>query len=847
MNILASNYDTKQIEKKWQDFWLEQQTYRWESDLTREQTFVIDTPPPTVSGLLHMGHIFSYTQADFIARYQRMTGKTVFYPIGFDDNGLPTERLVEKVKNIRATNMPRQEFINICSEVVFEAEQEFRNLFNSVALSVDWSQEYQTISAHSRTISQMSFIDLFKKERAYRKLQPTLWDPIDQTALSQADIVDQELSSNMNDIIFTSEKGDKLVIATTRPELLAACVAVFYHPEDTRYLQLKNQQAISPLFGVSVPILADELVDPEKGTGLVMCCTFGDNTDIDWWKKHNLPTRVIIDKRGRLANMEGLGSFEWSSIDASKAKEYISQIEGLKVKEARSKIIELLKAEDLLVKHTEIKHTVKCAERSGAPLEILVNPQWFIKILDIKDKLLKRSEQALWHPSYMKIRLDSWIKGLSWDWCISRQRFFGVPLPVWYSKRNGEEGKILVAEAANLPVDPLVDLPTGYSREEVEPDYDVMDTWATSSVSPQLSSHAINSNYAIDYERHQKLFPADLRPQAHEIIRTWSFYTIVKAELHEQQIPWHNLMISGWCLASDKTKMSKSKGNVITPSSLIEEKGTDVIRYWASTSKLGVDTAYSEDLLKIGKKLVNKIWNAAKFAEIHLTKLKEVPESARLLIEKNIINNKLDIAMISRLKSTIEQAGLEFDKFEYCNARVVVEDFFWRDFCDNYLEIAKVRAYNEDNNDVLGQFSTINTIYHIMLNLIKLFAPFVPHVTEEIYQNLFVSKDSVHQRGSWPKLADFTQDLQAEQMLSVVISILNVVRKTKAEQNISLKTTIKLIKIASNSIVHQNMLSEVLSDLKNVTNAVNIELVKIEQLMQYQTCENNIYHIEVNL
>jgi valyl-tRNA synthetase len=828
MDKLPQNYDFQSTEKKLQQQWYENNIYSWESDLPREQTFVIDTPPPTVSGLLHMGHIFSYTQADFIARYQRMIGKTVFYPIGFDDNGLPTERLVEKVKNIRAVNMKRQEFIDICSEVVKESEEEFRKLFKSIALSVDWSLEYQTISKHSRTISQMSFLDLCDKDKAYRKLQPTLWDPIDQTALAQADIVDQEMAGTMNNIAFSTMDGEEIIIATTRPELIAACVAVFYHPDDKRYEHLKGKNAITALFKVKVPILPDETVDIEKGTGLVMCCTFGDITDIEWWKKHHLPTRVIIDKRGRLYNMEQLGNNDWPSLCKEEAQQVVAEINGLKVKEARGKMLELLAAAALLREQTEIKHSVKCAERSGAPLEIIVSPQWFIKVLDIKDRLLERSSECNWHPSYMKIRLDNWINGLNWDWCISRQRFFGVPFPAWYSKRPGEEGKILLAHPADLPVDPLVDLPRGYSKEEVEPDMDVMDTWATSSVSPQLSSHAINQKYAVNYQRHQKLFPADLRPQAHEIIRTWAFYSIVKAELHEQQIPWKNLMISGWCLASDKSKMSKSKGNVITPVHLIEEKGSDVVRYWASTSRLGADTAYSEDVLKIGRKLVNKIWNAAKFASIHIEKITEKPLSVKEQINQGVIFATIDLWVLSRLKNAIIKSSAEFDKFEYCNARVIIEDFFWNDFCDNYLELVKVRAYDEEGKDAKAQQSAINTIYHCVETLLRLFAPILPHITEEIYANIFSNHlakgGSIHQRGYWPNINDFTLDAGSEESGQACVSILNVIRKVKAEGNLSLKTPLTKVKIFPVATVAsaRDIVTKVLGDLKNVSNASEI-------------------------
>lgn len=814
MKQLPEKYNHHDIETKWQAIWRDGGVYNWEEDLPRDQTFVIDTPPPTVSGILHMGHIFSYTQADFVARYKRMSGKTVFYPIGFDDNGLPTERLVEKVKKVRAANMPREEFISLCREVVVEAENEFEKVFRSIALSIDWRQKYQTVSDETIKLSQMSFLDLIDKERAYRKLQPTLWDPSDVTALAQAEVVDQEIKSSMNDIVFLSDSEEKLIISTSRPELLPACVAVFCNPEDSRYKHLIGKFARTPLFEVNVPIIADAKVDIEKGTGLVMCCTFGDMTDIDWWRDYNLPLKIILNKYGKI---DFLDQLEFGN---KNSQEYCSLLQGLKAKDARDKIIELLKENNLLVAQDHISHFVKCGERSGAALEILVTSQWFVKLLDIKKELLEQSAKCNWNPAYMKVRLDHWIEGLKWDWCISRQRFFGVPFPVWYSKRKGEEGKIIFAHLEDLPVNPIKDLPRGYSKDEVEPDFDVMDTWATSSISPQLNSKAINSKYAVDYSRHQKLFPADMRPQAHEIIRVWAFYTIVKSYLHEQSIPWKDLMISGWCLAADKTKMSKSKGNVVTPVDLIEEKGADIVRYWASNSKLGADIAYSEDVFKLGQKLTNKLFNAAKFAQIQLSNLQIVPSLLKQDIELGLIYKPMDLWLLDKLSLVVAKATEEFEKFEYCNARTIVEDFFWNCYCDNYIEIAKTRAYNEAKNDDKGQLSSLLTIYYAMNNLLKLFAPFMPHLCEEIYSCLF-GDIVLSKRGSWPKQELFIKDEQSRELGDKFINILSSVRKIKADQKISVSAPIEKMIISNNKETIN--LDLVRDDLANVTKAIEID------------------------
>ncbi|NBU53021.1 MAG: valine--tRNA ligase, partial [Alphaproteobacteria bacterium] len=695
MMSFPKKYKFDESEKKWQIFWQENAIYHWSKSEARENSFIVDTPPPGVSGQLHIGHVYSYTHTDFIVRHRRMKGKNVFYPMGFDDNGLPTERLVEKEKNIRANSVSRKEFINICNEVIAKEETKFRALFNRIALSVDWNLEYQTINPLSCKISQMSFLDLIEKGQIYRDSQPMLWDSVDQTALAQAEIEDREKVTFMNDILFSLENGDKITIATTRPELLPACVSVFFHPEDKRYNYLEGQFAFTPLFNVKVPLLADDMVDPEKGTGLVMCCTFGDQTDIAWWRKHKLPTNIIISKQGRIENIQ----FDNSCANKIKAEQFAAQLTGLTVTAARSKIIELLKKEGLLVNQVQKLQTVKCAERSGAPLEILTTPQWFIKTIIHKEALLKKSDELNWYPNFMKIKLDRWIEGIGMDWCISRQRYFGVPFPVWYSKRAGEEGKPIFAKNHQLPVDPLVDLPEGYNKEEVIPDYDVMDTWATSSVSPQLNSHGVSNNHMVDENRYKKLFPADLRPQAHEILRTWAFYTMLKAYLHENTLPWKDIMVSGWCLAQDKSKMSKSKGNVLIPEILLEAHGSDVIRYWCASSKLGTDTAYSEDVINNGKRLVNKLWNAAKFASTHFDKISDSDKALSLCEVKHKITRDFDKYLVNQVVDLVDYADQELTNYEYATAIDKTEKFFWALFCDNYLEITKTRAYNENGED----------------------------------------------------------------------------------------------------------------------------------------------------
>jgi len=609
-----------------------------------------------------------------------------------------------------------------------------------------------------------------------------------------------------------------------------------------------------------VPIIADDLVQMDKGTGAVMCCTFGDETDIKWWQKWDLEMRNIVKEDGTIlpiwsaSYMDGepttlqfkvgypssktkisnLRVSGYSFLDASLFQEEYSKIACKKIKEARDEVIKNLSEKHLLIESTPITHSVKCAERSGAPIEILVVPQWFIKILDKKDELKNKANQCGWFPEYMKIRLEQWIEGLQWDWCISRQRFFGVKFPIWYSKRKGEEGRILIADYRKLPVDPLIDLPDGYSRDEVDAETDIMDTWATSSISPQLSSKGISKEIVFDESRHSKLFPADLRPQAHEIIRSWAFYTIVKSLLHQDSIPWKNLMISGWCLASDKTKMSKSKGNIITPTSLIKEKGSDVVRYWASASNLGSDIAYSEEVFKIGQKLITKLFNSAKFCSMNFHILKDDAE----------ICEGFDYWILGKLYQTIENSKKEFLKFEYAKAREIIEEFFWHYFCDNYLEICKVRSYGlnaekianknlnqeEERLIIKKQQSAIKTLQICLNAILKLFAPFIPHICEEIYsvvfEEEFINKKSIHSRGN---IALIDKNIAIEtdfiELGDRALEIIFEVRKWKSERNLSMKTNINNLTIFNNQEICQ-----IEEDLANVCNALIID---------YKNDENN--------
>ncbi len=807
-----TQYDIQATEAKWRERWLADETYAWNPDEPRENGFTIDTPPPYASGNLHIGHVYSYSQTDCIARFMRMHGKNVFYPMGWDDNGLPTERQTEKARGVKANDMSREDFIKLCYEVVEEHEAHYTRQFQQLGLSVDWRQNYQTISASSRRMSQLSIIDLYNKGHAYRQLEPSLWDPADQTTLAQSEIEDKELPGTMWEIPFLY--GDQeIIVATTRPELLGACVALMISPEKPELMRYVGQYVHTPLYNIVVPVIADEKVDPEKGTGAVMCCTFGDVTDRDWWrqyeKQYNLPIRSVLDRRGRIKewdphnepqlNSEARTSYAFKG--EGRFQELHSKIVGLTAKQAKTKIVEMLTNAGLIRGQTEVLRNVPCAERSGAPLEIIATNQWFIRVLDKKAELIEQGRQIKWTPEFMRIRFEQWTENLKWDWGISRQRHFGVPLPFWYSKRAGEEGKVLIPDVLQLPVDPLVDLPNGYTRDEVEPDRDVMDTWATSSLTPQLSAHGLTPELMDEAERYAKLYPATMRPQGHEIIRTWAFYTIVKSYLHTGSIPWETAAISGWCLAADKSKMSKSKGNQIEPHVLIDEFGADVVRYWAANGKLGNDTAYDANQLKIGKRLQTKLWNAARFAALQIEGF--APNGDTLAACEADISAPLDRWLSTRMAETVAQVTKHNLAYEYSDALRVAEDFFWKDFCDNYLELVKARAYGEIS-DSNGKRSAQTTLYFALQIILKLFAPVMPNITEELYSTLFAAdfakRGSIHARGQWPQAGQFISDNVALSDGARAIALLGTVRKAKSDAKVSLKTPASRLVVVGESL-----------------------------------------------
>jgi valyl-tRNA synthetase len=588
-----------EAERRWRKTWEDWGVYRWDPTAPRERTFVVDTPPPTVSGSLHVGHVFSYTHQDLLVRYQRMIGKNIAYPMGWDDNGLPTERRVQNYLGIRCNphlpydpdwkptvggrgkgeieEVSRQNFIEACAVVTAEDEKAFEHLWRRLGLSIDWTEPYATIDDHCRRISQLSFIDLVERGMVYQVESPTMWDVDFRTAVAQAEVEDRTRQGLFYDVRFAVEGGGELLIATTRPELLPACIAVVAHPDDERYQPLFGRYAITPLFGARVPIVAADHADPEKGTGILMVCTFGDVMDVEWWKQSGLPVKQLLGRDGRIQPVS-FGEAPFESVDVPAAQRAYDEIVGRTAKQAKLRVAELLAEEGsphgspgpaLVGEARPVEQVVKFYEKGDRPLEFVPTRQWFIRILDYQRELLEQGDKIQWHPAHMKSRYTNWVEGLNQDWCISRQRYFGVPFPVWYPVLDDGEpdfDRPIYADTASLPVDPEVDTAPGYEESQRDvpggftADPDVMDTWATSSLTPQIQSH-----WRLDEERHTRLFPMDVRPQAHDIIRTWAFYTIVKAWMHSGDVPWYHVVLSGWILDPDRKKMSKSKGNVVTP------------------------------------------------------------------------------------------------------------------------------------------------------------------------------------------------------------------------------------------------------------------------------------------
>jgi len=767
--MAGNNLDLNQIQEKWQKYWEKEEIYKFNPN-SKKPTYSIDTPPPTVSGEMHVGHAFSYAQQDFIARYKRMSAN-VFYPFGTDDNGLPTERLVERLNNVRSKEMSRKKFIDLCLKTLKKVTPGFVQDWKSLGVSADYNIFYSTIDRNSQRISQKSFIDLYNAKRIYKKGFPTIWCPECQTAIAQAELEDKEFLSQFLTIKFSCG-GESLPIATTRPELIPACVAIFVNPNDKRYVNLSGKKARVPLFDFEVPIIADESADSEKGTGAMMVCSYGDKFDVDAINRYKLEPKIILNFDGTLK---------------------IGDYKGIKIKEVRKKIIEELKKENLITDSKSISHVVNVHDKCGTEIEFLPTDQWFIKILDKKKELLVQGKKINWHPKYMHKRYENWIKGLEWDWSISRDRHFGIPIPVWECINCK---KIILPGIKELPIDPLeVKKKCPICKKLAAPEIQVLDTWATSSLTPQITSLLIKDKIKIPYS---------LRPQGHDIIRTWAFYTIVKSLLHENKIPWKNIMISGFVTLGGH-KMSKSKGISVNPKEVIEKYSSDALRYWAAGSKLGNDLDYQEKELIAGKKTITKLFNASRFVFMNLKNYKP----------KKTVLMETDKLFLSELSKLVKSCTDAFDKYEYSKAKFEADNFFWKMFCDNYLEIVKKRVYNGNKKE---KESAFYTLYFSLLTILKLIAPVMPFITEEIYQTYYRKNEkekSIH-LCEWPKEFEIKSK---ENIFDLMIRTISKVRqeKTKAQKPMNFECILTISKGEFED------LKDVMEDLKNVTNAVEIK------------------------
>ncbi len=779
------------LEAKWNSRWESAGTYRFDRSATRPQVFSIDTPPPTVSGSLHVGHVFSFTHTDIVARFQRMRGRAVFYPMGWDDNGLPTERRVQNYYGVRCDpslpydpsftppekpdkhpiSISRPNFIELCARLTAEDEKVFEALWRHLGLSVDWTMTYATIDRRSQRVSQASFLRLLKRGAAYQLEAPTLWDVDFRTAVAQAELEDREKPGAYHRLRFSDPATSTAVeIETTRPELLPACVALVAHPDDERYKPLFGREVETPLFRARVPIKAHPLAAPDKGSGIAMICTFGDLTDVVWWRELSLPVRAVIATNGTLRPVTW-GTDGWATSDTAKAQSAYDQLANLSAEKARARIVDLLRESgDLIGDPRPITHPVKFFEKGDRPLEIVTSRQWFIKTVEFRDQLLARGRELQWHPEYMRHRYENWVNGLSGDWCVSRQRFFGVPFPVWYPVRADgslDYGRPIVPDESRLPIDPSTDVPDGYRQDQrgqpngFAGDPDVMDTWATSSLTPQIVGGWLD-----DEDLFARVFPMDVRPQAHDIIRTWLFSTVLRAELEHRELPWANAAISGWVLDPDRKKMSKSKGNVVTPMGLLEEHGSDGVRYWAASGRPGTDTAFDPAQMKVGRRLSIKLLNAARFA-------------LGAAEPRGAITEPLDRGMLTNLAQLVDESTRQLEDYDYARVLEQTERFFWS-FCDFHLELVKARRYKDFGDPPAASANSAMLV--ALSTMLRLFAPYLPFVTEEVWS--WWRPGSVH-RTTWPTSDEVLAAIGGGDTEAVAVSVqteraLGEVRRIKA-------------------------------------------------------------------
>ncbi len=734
MSEVSKEYNFRQVEEKWVQSWDSSIYYfDWES---KKSQYIIDTPPPYPTGNFHIGNALNWCYIDFVARYKRMQGYNVMFPQGWDCHGLPTEVKVEQLNHITKNQVPREEFRRLCEKLTDEAIVRFHQSMGRLGLSIDWSNEYATMKPEYYVKTQTSFVRMYEKGQIYREEHPVNWCPRCGTAIALAEVEYDSRTSTLNYMRFAAEDGH-IEIATSRPELLPACVAVAVNPEDERYQKYIGKTVRVPIFDYDVPVLSDPVVDANFGTGFVMICTFGDKQDVRWWMEHHLPLRQAIDRSGRLTGISG-------------------PYKGLSVDETKKKITEDMLSREIIFKQEPLEQNVGLCWRCKTPIEILSEQQWFVRINP--EEIKETAEEIDWIPPHMRVRLNNWADSMEWDWCISRQRIFATPIPVWYCRDCQE---VLVADEKWLPLDPNQTRPPVKCKcgsDDFIPEQDVLDTWMDSSISALA--------VAGWPDRKDLRMPTQLRPQGHDIIRTWAFYTILRTKSLEGVKPWDSILINGMALGEDGHKMSKSLNNFIRPEEVFETNGADALRQWAAIGgSPGNDIPFQWKEITAASRFQQKLWSIFRFSQPLIARVEADP-------------GQVDRWLLGELDQLIARTTIAMDGFQFDETMKAIRAFAWDVLADNYIELVKARLYGPDGPQ---KRAAQNTLFTALETIAKLMAPFTPFLSEEIFHSL--TGESVH-TANWPKATGTAVDSAGLAIKEIAAAL----RRYKAEKGMALNS-----------------------------------------------------------